>query len=183
MKGIVFTEFMDMVASKFSENMVDDIIDDAQPASGGAYTAVGTYPHQEMVQLVMALSARTGLPVAQLLREFGLYLFASFAKSYGMFFTGVKDAFHFLSGIEDVIHAEVLKLYPDAELPRFVVEKHTEQELIIRYSSVRHLEDLAEGLIQGCITYFGESILLQRESVGDGAGRSERFRLTRMQHS
>lgn len=45
MKGIVFTEFVDMVEAQFSADMVDDILDDAAPASGGAYTAVGTYDH------------------------------------------------------------------------------------------------------------------------------------------
>ena len=45
MKGIVFTEFLEMVEDKFSADMVDDIIDDCDLASGGAYTAVGTYPH------------------------------------------------------------------------------------------------------------------------------------------
>lgn len=42
MKGVVFTAFLEMVASQFSEDMVDDIIDAAQLPSGGAYTAVGT---------------------------------------------------------------------------------------------------------------------------------------------
>ncbi len=45
MKGVVFTEFIEMVEDQFSADMVDDIIDDAQPPSGGAYTAVGTYDH------------------------------------------------------------------------------------------------------------------------------------------
>jgi len=56
MKGVVFTEFLDMVEAKFSADMVDDIIDDAKLASGGAYTAVGTYPHSEMVALGVALA-------------------------------------------------------------------------------------------------------------------------------
>lgn len=38
MKGMVFTEFLDMVETKFSAAMVDDIIEDSQVASGGAYT-------------------------------------------------------------------------------------------------------------------------------------------------
>lgn len=33
MKGMVFTEFLEMVEAKFSADMVDDIIDDANPAS------------------------------------------------------------------------------------------------------------------------------------------------------
>ena len=122
MKGIVFTEFLEMVESRFSFDMVDDILDDARPASGGAYTAVGTYPHDEMVALVSALSARSGLAVADLLRAFGAHLFGRFVQGYPDFFARVDNAFDFLAGIEDIIHAEVRKLYPDAELPHFTIE-------------------------------------------------------------
>ena len=71
MKGVVFTEFLDMVEQRFSADMVDDIIDDAQLPHGGAYTAVGTYPHGEMVAMVVALSQRSGVAVPDLIRTFG----------------------------------------------------------------------------------------------------------------
>lgn len=179
MKGVVFTEFMDMVEQRFSADMVDDIIDDAQPPSGGAYTAVGTYPHDEMVALVVALSARSGAAVPDLLRAFGEYLFGRFVKGYPSFFSGQHDAFTFLSGIESIIHAEVRKLYPDAELPTFEVEHHDDSRLVIVYASGRHFEDLAEGLIRGCIAHFGRPATLRRETIGHGAQRRERFLLER----
>ncbi len=43
MKGIVFTELIDMVEATFGEDMMDDVFDDCDLESGGAYTAVGTY--------------------------------------------------------------------------------------------------------------------------------------------
>ena len=119
MKGMVFTEFLEMVETKFSADMVDDIIDDANPVSGGAYTAVGTYHHQELVDMVVALSKRTEIPVPTLVKVFGEHVFGVFARSFPQFFEGVPDALTFLSGIEDIIHVEVLKLYPDAQLPKF----------------------------------------------------------------
>lgn len=70
MKGIVFTEFLEMVESAFSEAMVDRIIDKAKPASGGAYTSVGFYDHREIVALVMALSEASGTPVPDLIKAF-----------------------------------------------------------------------------------------------------------------
>jgi len=179
MKGVVFTEFADMVEQRFSPEMLDSIIEDAHLPSGGAYTAVGTYPHEEMVALVSALSSRSGTAVPELLRAFGEYLFGRFVKGYPAFFEGRTDAFSFLAGIEDVIHAEVRKLYPDAELPRFEVEHHDDHRLVIIYSSGRHFEDLAEGLIAGCISHFGRSATLRRETLGEGPQRRERFLLER----
>ncbi len=177
MKGVVFTEFLDMVEQRFSADMVDDIIDDAQLPNGGAYTAVGTYPHGEMVAMVVALSQRSGVAVPDLIRTFGQHLFGRFALAYPRFFAGVNDAFSFLSGIEDIIHAEVLKLYPDAELPRFIVEHHDAQRLVLLYQSPRHFEDLADGLMHGCVAHFGEPIHIEREVPASGT--AQRFTLTR----
>lgn len=179
MKGVVFTEFLEMVESRFSADMVDDIIDDAKLPSGGVYTAVGTYPHEEIVALVVALSQRSGTAVRDLLLAFGEHLFGRFVVGYPTFFGSTSDAFTFLAGIEDIIHREVHKLYPDAELPRFDVEQHDDQQLTLLYDSRRHFEDLAEGLMRGCIAYFGGGIAIARSVVGDGESRKERFVLTR----
>ena len=179
MKGIVFTEFLEMVESHHSADMVDDIIDAARLVSGGIYTAVATYPHQELVDLILALCERTNKSVQDELRDFGRYLFGRFFTLYPKFFEGVPDAFSFLRGIEEIIHAQVVKLYPDAELPRFHIEHLDAHRLVMRYESVRRFEDLAEGLIVGCAETFGEEIAIQREVVWSGDGRQERFILTR----
>lgn len=180
MKGVVFTEFLDMVEQRFSADMADDIIDDAQLPSGGAYTAVGTYPHEEMVAMVVALSRRSGIAVADLIRAFGQHLFGRFVQAYPVFFNGVNDTFGFLAGIEDIIHAEVLKLYPDAQLPRFVVERHDARQLVLLYQSPRHFEDLAEGLMLGCVNHLGEAIEVARVDAAAGAAEGQRFVLTRL---
>ena len=179
MKGVIFTEFLEMVEARFSINMVDDIIADARPPSGGVYTAVGTYSHQEIVDLVRALSRHSGLSSSDLQRAFGHHLFGRFVAGYPRFFEGISDALVFLSGIEQIIHAEVLKLYPDAELPRFEVEHIDGDSLVLCYESRRHFEDLAEGLIRGCIDHFGQPIELTREALGEGSQRKERFTLRR----
>ena len=176
MKGMVFTEFLEMVETKFSADMVDDIIDDANPASGGAYTSVGTYSHEELVDMVVALSNRTQIPVPVLVRTFGEHVFGVFARSFQQFFEGVPDALTFLSGIEDIIHAQVIKLYPDAQLPKFDCLREGNQLTMI-YHSDRHLADLAEGLIMGCGQHFGDNLTIQRDEVNE---LSTRFIVTKV---
>ena len=46
------------------------------------------------------------------------------------------------------------KLYPDAELPRFYHSQKSAYELTMYYLSSRHFEDLAVGLIRGCLEHF-----------------------------
>jgi hypothetical protein len=164
MKGMVFTEFLEMVEKTFSADMVDDIIDDANPASGGAYTAVGTYDHAELVAMVVALSKRTSIPVPDLVRAFGTHVFGVFAANFKQFFVGVPDALTFLSGIENIIHAEVIKLYPDAQLPKFDCSREGDVLTMI-YHSDRHFADLAEGLMIGCGQFFDEQLMIDREEI------------------
>lgn len=177
MKGVVFTEFFGMVGDVFSDDMVDDLIEATDPASGGAYTAVGTYDHGEIVAMVVELSARTGTPVPDLLQAFGRHLFRRFAELYPVFFAGVTDTFTFLDSIESVIHVEVRKLYPDAELPRFESRRPSTDEMVLVYRSPRHMHDLAAGLIAQCAEHFGEVVRVDPVAADDGAIE---FRMARL---
>ena len=142
MKGMVFTEFLDMVELKFSAEMVDDIIEDSQLPNGGAYTAVGTYDHAELVRMVESLAQRSGVPVPTLVHAFGPHLFGRFYALYSDCFSGIPTALDFLEGIEVVIHTEVRKRYPDAQLPEFDCVR-TASGLDMVYSSPRR--DLPNG--------------------------------------
>lgn len=172
---MVFTEFFNLVGSAFGDDMVDDIIDDVNLPNGGAYTAVGTYDHKELVSMVMALSARSEIPAPDLVKTFGNYLFGRFVILYPTFFENVTDSFIFLSGIENIIHAEVLKLYPDAKLPKFDIRIDGD-ELIMIYYSTRHFADLAEGLITGAAQHFKENFAVIKTTLDDN---STEFRITR----
>ena len=120
MKGIVFTEFLEMVEGKFSPELADRIIERAELASDGVYTAVGTYDHVEMVKLVSCLSTETGIDTADLLRSFGGVQCSSGSMFYFQNTLKVQSSRSaFWKKIEDYIHVEVRKLYPEAELPSF----------------------------------------------------------------
>jgi hypothetical protein len=154
MKGIIFRELLNLTEELFGYETVDEIIEKSNLKSKGVYTSVGTYPHAEVFELVKQLSIKTNLPEETLFKEFGKYAFGVFSKSYPNLMVDFTDALTFLQHIEDTIHVEVLKLYPEAELPKFIVEKRTENELILNYSSERKMSDLAEGLIQGCFEHY-----------------------------
>ena len=179
MKGIVFTEFLEMVEDLFSPEIADRIIETSDLQSGGVYTAVGTYDHNELVQLVTQLSTATGIAVPHLLHTFGKHLFGRFVVSYPQFFGGVGSAFAFLEHVEGYMHVEVRKLYPNADLPRFEYDTSEPRRLMMIYRSTRPFADLAEGLISGCIEHFGEQIDIQREDLSDGQGTCARFSLTK----
>ena len=59
--------------------------------------------------------------VEALVEAFGNYLFGRFFELFPVFFNH-ESSFAFLDTIHDVVHVEVLKLYPDATLPDFTSE-------------------------------------------------------------
>jgi len=178
MKGIVFTEFLEMVEGKFSPELADRIIEGAELSSGGVYTTLGTYDHVEMVKLVSCLSKETGIDTAELMRSFGAYMFERFYVLFPEYFNGVESSFSFLEKIEDYIHVEVRKLYPEAELPSFRCDTSQPGCLRLTYRSTRPFATLAEGLIRGCIAHYGEAADIEIEDLSDGAGTAARFLIT-----
>jgi hypothetical protein len=183
MKGVVFTELLEMVEARFSLAVVDAIITRAAPGSGAQYTSVGTYPAEELVALVRELSAQTSTPVPALLREFGAHLLRRFLVVHPKFFEGAPTAFALLSSVDGYIHVEVRKLYPDAELPQILCVPAGPDVLVLTYRSPRRFADLAEGLITATLDHYGERATIAREDLSQGRGEVVRFTVTRVEPS
>ncbi len=158
MKGIVFTEFLEMVEGSFGYDMVDTIIANANLPHNGIYVAGGTYPHTEMISLVTVLSKESKIEVKNLLEIYGKHLFGLLIKMYPQLAAGKASPLDFIESVDDFIHIEVRKLYPDAELPKFTVIGREGNTLVMDYLSSRHMEDFGVGLIQGCATFYNKTL-------------------------
>ena len=179
MKGIVFTEFLEMVEGAFSVEMVETIVADAELPSGGAYTGIGTYDHRELVAMVVHLSRRTGTPIPALIHAFGGHLFKTFVKGRPELFAAMGSTFSLLEHLENTIHVEVRKLYPDAELPHFAAERLGDDHLALTYTSERGFAELARGLIDAAIAHYGEAITVAVADLSGGKSTHVRFDLRR----
>lgn len=169
MKGIIFSEFLEMVERDYGYEAVDRIISENELSSKGAYTAIGTYDHGEMVKLITSLSKYSGNSVSSLLKIFGYYFFDVLKKGYPQFLKAAGNAFDFLESIENYIHVEVRKLYPDAELPTFETRALPEGTLEMIYRSERKMADFAEALIEKSIEYYHEEAKLKRTDIEEDA--------------
>jgi hypothetical protein len=155
-KGLVFTELLSMAEDAIGEDAMDDILDTLDLDSDGAYSAVGNYPCRELMQIVGAVSEHTGLGTDVLQHKFGEWMFARFVEGYPQFFEGKATALEMLDAIENEVHVEVRKLYPDAELPTFKTEFVTETDLKMSYHSERPLVAFCHGLIEACVAHFAQ---------------------------
>lgn len=169
MKGMIFTEFLEMVEDKFSPEMTDKIIEASTNLStGGSYTSVGTYHHSELIELVSRLSEEVDVDIPLLVETFGHYLFGRFVVLYPDFFEENQNTFGFLELIENHVHVEVKKLYPDAELPTFETTLVNNNHLEMIYQSKRPFAPVAHGLMQGCIAHYQEDIKIEQQDLGGG---------------
>ncbi|AZQ58645.1 hypothetical protein EJ994_07455 [Maribacter sp. MJ134] len=177
MKGIIFTEFLEMVESKFGLETVDTIIEGADLPSQGIYTSVGTYDFNEMVSLITELSKDTDIPLGDLIYAFGHYLFAGLGAAHPEVIQSYNSPLALLYSIEDHIHVHVQKLYPDAELPTFKILEKTDDTLSMIYSSSRGLYRLAHGLIEKSFEHFNESATVVYELLKED-GSEVKFHIT-----
>ncbi len=179
MKGIVFTEFLDMVEAKYGYEMVDHIIEESKLESNGIYTSIGTYHHSEIVQLLSNLSQKSNVDAMTLLKAFGEYLFDTFLKTYPQFFESENNAFDFLKSIDSHIHVEVQKLYPDATLPKFETIEHEDGSLVMIYKSERKIAALAEGLMDKSFIYYKQPHSVIKELIKED-GSEVKFTIKRL---
>ncbi|MEM7035680.1 MAG: heme NO-binding domain-containing protein [Bacteroidota bacterium] len=170
MKGIVFTELIEMVEAKWGLEMSDKMLDPEGLSSGGVFTAVGTYPDMDIVIMLTRLRAETGLSIDQLQNAFGRYLFGTFARAYGEMLSGIDSTFSMLSRLDDFIHPEVRKLYPDAELPGFEIKHRDDSRLEMIYTSSRKMPHFAEGLIYATAEHFEEQVQVNWAPLDEDSG-------------
>ena len=115
------------------------------------------------------LSKITETPAPQLLVTYGRFIYPKLhaqLKGMGLEFGG---SFELFSSLDNIIHPEVLKLYPDAELPNFNATKLNDHQLLLKYSSCRPFAHMAEGLTLGAAEHFDEnlSVTLEHHNTDD----------------
>ena len=116
--GLVFTELTGFIERHHSEDVVDEVLAAIGFEHDGAWTAVGNYPHEEALSVIVRAAEVLGEDPNTMVVAFGRELFGRFKVLYPNFFGDVTTALEFLERVEDHIHIEVRKLYSEARTPR-----------------------------------------------------------------
>ena len=158
MKGIVYNLLEACVSSEYGEVTWDDLLD----ATGldGAYTTLGSYPDEDLLALVGAASEALGRPPETVVRWFGRTAMPLLAERYPGFFSPHADTRAFVLTLNAIIHPEVRKLYPGADVPEFTFDSSQENRLVMGYHSTRRLCAFAEGLLEGAADHYGQTIAI-----------------------
>lgn len=171
MKGVIFNVVEEVVLELFDADTWDDLLDEAD--LDGAYTALGDYADGELLAIVAATCKATGMSADEVLRTVGHHALPKLASRVPDSLTDAPDALTFIRKVNDIIHPEVLKIYPDSIPPAFEFEDHDEG-LIVQYRSARNLPALAHGLLTGLSLLF-EDEEITVEPVEPGYDGEPRF--------
>jgi len=179
MKGIVFTYLEDFVSERQGLEAWDDLLENTPlRTEDGIFVAPGNYPDEDFMTLVQATSKKARMPGDDFVFALGEFVLSKFHADYPEFFEEVSTAKEFLLTVDDIIHVEVKKLYPDVVLPAFRYEDRAPDALTMIYKSPRRLCPLARGLISGVGKHFKEQISISETECTRRGGRECRFDLT-----
>ena len=162
MKGIIFNLAEGVVRDEMGDDMWDDVLERA--GLDGSYTALGTYADAELEMLGGALSDLTGASVSDLMRHVGRRGLRAMAGRYPEFFEPFDNSRSLLLGLNSMVHPEVRRLFPGAEIPELEHRQVSDRQLDLAYVSSRGRCDLAEGLVLGAGDHFGEVITVTQTS-------------------
>ena len=160
MKGILFNVVEDVVTEAMSADAWDDVIDEAHV--DGSYTSLASYPDTDLTAIVTAIASATGLSVGDTLKLAGRLGFKHLARRTPHVLDGIGGWQQLVGSLDDIIHPEVRKIYPDAEVPGFATTD-IDGGLRVVYTSRRQLCSLAEGLIVGGGEWYGHHLTVTHE--------------------
>ena len=161
MKGVVFNILEDMVVEKGGVLLWQKLLN--RVGVDGSYISVDTYEDAELFNIVHEVQQALDIPLEDVIRSFGNFMFFRLADRYPIFVEGERELFAFLRSIEPVIHLEVQKLYTEVNLPSIECDNSDSNRLVMHYRSPRKLCILAEGLIQGSATYYQTPITIEHD--------------------
>ncbi|KPL68425.1 hypothetical protein SZ64_10020 [Erythrobacter sp. SG61-1L] len=166
MKGAIIRSLLSFLEETGGPVFVETVIDEAELASGGAYTAEGQYPSDEAIELLAVAAAISGFDPITLSRDFGRFLFHNFIAKHRAIMVLYDNADDLLTDVDDHIHRDVQVMHPGAKPPT-IRAKWDRGAMSVEYASHRPFGDIAHGLLAGCLEYFGDKRQILREDTND----------------
>lgn len=161
MKGIIFNVVEEVVEETFGLAAWDQIV--ARAGVDGAYTSLGSYPDDEVAALVASAAEVAGTTEHDVLVLVGRRGFAKLAGRHSYLLDSMESWRAVLDQLDGIIHPEVRKIYPDAQVPSFQAEADSD-EIVLEYRSKRSLCALAEGLALGLGDWFGAELDIRHDT-------------------
>jgi hypothetical protein len=160
MKGVVFNLLEQLVRREFGDSAWDTVRRDADV--DGVFTSLDSYPDAVLRRLVAAVGKLAHQSPGEALQWFGRHAMPLLASQYQHFFAAQNSTRAFVLTLNDIIHPEVRRLYPGADVPVFDFDTSSPDTLTVGYRSPRKLCALAHGFIEGAADHYGELVHVEQ---------------------
>jgi len=166
MKGVIFNSLEEAVIEIGGEDLWDELLE--RGGLDGSYTSLGSYSDDDLMSLVNAAAEVLNMTPQEATVYAGRLVAPKLAQRHSDLVASHTDTISLLCDLNDVIHPEVRKLYPNAQVPDFTTIDRADSRLILQYRSERNLVSLATGLILGAAELFGETVDITTDLTTDG---------------
>jgi hypothetical protein len=173
MHGIIFAELRNYAETKYGKGTWDQLLKKAG-LENKFYLPINTYPDTEVVGLVGAASSMVGLPVAEVLEDFGEFIAPALMKMFGHLLLPEWKTIDVIDNTEGTVHSVVRGKNPGAKPPELQTVRRSYDEVVLIYTSPRRMCALATGIGKGLGSYFRENITsMQTVCIHKGAPKCE----------
>ncbi|PKQ63882.1 hypothetical protein BZG02_07655 [Labilibaculum filiforme] len=167
MKGIFFTEFLEMIEKDYGLSLAEKIISDLGVGNNGVYEAIADYPYNQFVEMCDLLSFELRISVSDVVKNFGEYLFSRLVILFRPSFAGNSNIFDFLGKMDEFMHGKIQENFMQVDIPHFRAIKINDSTFQMSFQTEKILVDLAIGLFMGCQRFFNEELTLSTECISE----------------
>ena len=160
MKGVVFNLLEEVVRKEFGEAEWLRVRQDSDVDA--SFDSLTTYPDAVLRKLVAAVAKRAQKTPGEALQWFGRYSMPLLATRYAALFDSQNSTRSFILTLNDIIHPEVRRQFPGADVPIFDFDTSAPDALTVGYQSPRKLCALAHGFIEGAADHYGETVEVEQ---------------------
>lgn len=157
MLGYVFNEFIEMVEHRWGPKVQYDMLKTAMVPQGGAYTAYGWYPHEELSMLIQALGKIIHTSPNDLKRYFGEHVFEKKISQYKEDNTFIPSALAMVEWLDNQLVDDVCRFYPGKKPSRQIKNRINNSTIEVFYESDGQMCHVVDAFITLAAAYFEES--------------------------
>lgn len=160
MHGIILSKLKGFVIDSHGNDAWKQLVDEADLDSG-MFLPTQSYDDSTVVAIIKTASEMTGTSSPELQRAFGEYLSSDLLQMYDSLIDTDWTALDLIEHTEEQIHTVVRLQKPNASPPELESERHSPDEVVVRYGSDRQLCDVAKGIIQGVSDHYNEQLTIK----------------------
>ncbi|MEO1192886.1 MAG: heme NO-binding domain-containing protein [Pseudomonadota bacterium] len=177
MKGTPFRVLLDYADARWGPLAIEEMIDRAGLARGGAYTAVGDYPPEEFEALVSALAGVTGEGHARIYADLGRLTIDRLLLAQSDPVPEEQSVALALASLPRMLRQDTKKLYGDTPLPDFDLRHEQGGWIILDVDCRPFTPDFVEGAIRGLLMRLGKVARIERSESPCAPSKRVRFRV------